>query len=140
MGSTKISLVLWRHKRSKPIRTKLCNNGVSTKLKSDNMNLRGVSTKLRGVSTKLKSDNINLQSRAKIMRLYLLYTSFSFSGVNPRTFRIFMTYPPPPPPFTMLRTSYSTQKCGLVSLQQHCFRGEGGSKYKVSKIFARDCL
>ena len=103
MGSIKISLVLWRHKRSKPIRTKLCNNGVSTKLKSDNMNLRGVSTKLRGVSTKLrgvstklKSDNINLQSRAKIMRLYLLYTSFSFSGVNPRTFRIFMTYPPPP--------------------------------------------
>ena len=30
------------------------------------------------------------------MRLYLLYTSFSFSGVNTRTFRIFMTYPPSP--------------------------------------------
>ena len=33
----------------------------------------------------------------KIMRLWLLYTTFSFSGVYTRTFRIFMTYPLPSP-------------------------------------------
>ena len=79
-----------------------------------------------------------LQSRAKVMRLYLLYTSFSFSGVYTRTYRIFMTYPPPSP-IHNVEDILLSKKCGLASLQQHCFRGEGGSKYKVSKIFARDC-
>ena len=72
------------------------------------------------------------------MRLYLLYTSFSFSGVYTRTFRIFMTYSPLSPIHNVEDILFS-KKCGLVSLQQHCFRGEGGRKYKVSKIFAPDC-
>ena len=45
----------------------------------------------------------------------------------------------PPSPIHNVEDILFSKKCGLVSLQQHCFRGEGGSKYKVSKIFAPDC-
>ena len=42
----------------------------------------------------------------------------------------------PPSPIHNVEDILFTKKCGLVSLQQHCFRGKGGGgKYKVSKIF-----
>ena len=50
-----------------------------------------------------------------------------------------MTYLPSPIHNNVEDILFS-KKCGLVSLKQHCFRGEGGSKYKVSRIFAPDSI
>ena len=38
--------------------------------------------------------------------------------------------PSPPPPFTMFEDTLFSNKCGLVLLQQHCFRGEGKANTK----------
>ena len=70
------------------------------------------------------------------MRLYLLSTTFSFSGVYARTFRIFMTYPLPSPIHNVEDILFN-KKCSQVSLQQHCFRGEGGSKYSLKNFCTR---
>ena len=67
-----------------------------------------------------------------------LHVFFIFRRLYTRTFWIFMTYPPLSP-IHNVEDILLSKKCGLVSLQQHCFRGEGGSKHKVSNIFAPDC-
>ena len=45
-----------------------------------------------------------------------------------------------PPPFTMLRTSYSANNVVWYGGNNIVLGGRGGGEYKVSKIFARDCL
>ena len=55
------------------------------------------------------------------MRLYLLFMSFSLSGVCTGTFRIFLLIPLPPS-FTMLKTSYSLKnvvwyRCNNIVLE-----------------------
>ena len=45
----------------------------------------------------------------------------------------------PPPPFTMLRISYSAKNVVWYRCNNIVLGGKGGSKYKVSKIFAPDC-
>ena len=67
------------------------------------------------------------------MRLHLLYTTFSFSGIYTSTFRIFMTYPLPSLIHNVEDILFS-KKCSRVSLQQHCFRGEGGANTKSQQF------
>ena len=61
---------------------------------------------------------------------------YHISFIDPRTFRIFMTYPPPPPPSSIhnVEDILFSKKCSRVSLQQHCFRGEGGANTKSQKF------
>ena len=73
------------------------------------------------------------------MRLFFFRICFSFGQVYIRTIRFFMTYLPPPP-FTMLRTSYSAKIVVWYGGNNIVLRGKGvGDEYKVSKIFALDC-
>ena len=79
-----------------------------------------------------------LQSGAKIMRLFafkaLNFAHFDWSLLI--NFNFLLTISPLPPQ-TMLSRSFELG--GMLSLLQHCFGGEGGSKYEVSRIFAQDC-
>ena len=88
-----------------------------------------------GANTKSQKFLHAIESRAKIIRLYLLYTSFSISGVNTRTFKIrfFMTYPFLPP-LTMLRTSYSAKKVVWYRCNNIVLWGKGGANTKSQKF------
>ena len=80
-----------------------------------------------------------IESRAKIMRLFRLVLNIFFIWRSLYPYNSIFYDLSPPSPIHNVEDILFSKKCGLVSLQQHCFRGEGGSKYKVSKIFAPDC-
>ena len=73
------------------------------------------------------------QSRAKIMRLFLFWISFSFGEGYIRTIQFFMTCLPPPP-FTMLRISYSAKNMVRYRCNNIVLGGKGGANTKSQKF------
>ena len=67
------------------------------------------------------------------MRLFLFWISFSFGEVYIRTIRFFMVNLPPPP-FTMLKISYSAKNVVWYRCNNIVLEGKGGASTKCQKF------